>query len=105
MIASDTNAWPTGVRTTVAPWGSATRSTRPVVDTFVTTGPMRRPRAASTASGRVFSSESGRPVYDSVAAALWGTLALAGVDPNRIAGWGEIFSVAPASLERLGALA
>ena len=48
--------------------------------------------------------ECGRPVYDSVAAALWGTLALAGADPSRIAGWGEIFSVAPASLERLGAL-
>ena len=47
--------------------------------------------------------EAGRPIYDSVAAALWGTLALAGVDPGRIAGWGEIFSVAPASLERLGA--
>ncbi|MCY4480533.1 MAG: aspartate/glutamate racemase family protein [Rhodospirillales bacterium] len=47
--------------------------------------------------------EAGRPVYDSVAAALWGTLALAGADPSRIAGWGEIFSVAPASLERLGA--
>ena len=49
--------------------------------------------------------ESGRPVYDSVAVALWGALALAGVDPSRIGGWGEIFSVAPASLERLGALA
>ncbi len=47
--------------------------------------------------------ECGRPVYDSVAAALWGTLALAGADPSRIAGWGEVFSVAPASLERLGA--
>ena len=47
--------------------------------------------------------ECSRPVYDSVAAALWGTLALAGVDPNRISGWGKIFSVAPASLERLGA--
>ncbi|MDE0203889.1 MAG: aspartate/glutamate racemase family protein [Rhodospirillaceae bacterium] len=48
--------------------------------------------------------EAGVPVYDSVAAALWGTLALAGADPSRINGWGEIFSVAPASLERLGAL-
>ena len=47
--------------------------------------------------------EFGRPVYDSVAAALWGTLALAGVDPSRVAGWGEMFSTAPASLERLGA--
>ena len=54
---------------------------------------------------RAMESEAGRPVYDSVAAALWGTLALAGVDPGRIGGWGEIFSVAPASLERLGALA
>ena len=49
--------------------------------------------------------EAKRPVYDSVAAALWGTLALAGVDPTRITGWGELFSVAPASLERLGAAA
>ena len=48
--------------------------------------------------------EAGVPVYDSVAAALWGTLVLAGADPSRIAGWGAIFSVAPASLERLGAL-
>ena len=49
--------------------------------------------------------EAGRPVYDSVAAALWGTLVLAGVDPSRIEGWGGLFSVVPASLERLGALA
>ena len=54
---------------------------------------------------RAMEAEAGRPIYDSVAAALWGTLALAGVDPSRIAGWGEIFSVPPASLERLGALA
>ena len=48
--------------------------------------------------------ECGRPIYDSVAVALWGALALAGADPSRISGWGEIFSVAPASLERLGTL-
>ena len=53
---------------------------------------------------RAMEAEAGRPVYDSVAAALWGALALAGVDPGRVDGWGELFSVTPASLERLGAL-
>ena len=58
---------------------------------------------AGATCARAMEAESGRPVYDSVAAALWGSLALAGVDPSRVAGWGGLFSVAPASLERLGA--
>ena len=58
---------------------------------------------AGATCARAMEAESGRPVYDSVAAALWGSLALAGVDPSRVAGWGGLFSVVPASLERLGA--
>ena len=60
---------------------------------------------AGAPHAQAIEAESGRPVYDSVAVALWGALALAGVDPSRITGWGGLFSVAPASLERLGALA
>ncbi len=58
---------------------------------------------AAAPHAEAMEAEAGRPVYDSVAVALWGALALAGVDAGRIAGWGELFSTAPASLERLGA--
>lgn len=47
--------------------------------------------------------ETGRPVYDSVAAALWGALVLARIDPGRIAGWGGLFAVAPEAPSRVGA--
>ncbi len=41
--------------------------------------------------------ETGIPVFDSVAVALWGALVLAGVDPARITGWGQLFTAdAPA---------
>ncbi len=36
--------------------------------------------------------ETGVPVYDSVATAVWKSLCLAGVDPARVKGWGSLFS-------------
>ncbi len=76
----------------------AVADARPEAIAAVCTNMMGAPHA------QAMEAEAGRPVYDSVAAALWGTLALAGVDPGRVEGWGELFSVTPASLERLGAL-
>ncbi len=35
--------------------------------------------------------ETGIPIYDSVATAVWGSLRLAGVSPVRIVGWGRLF--------------
>ena len=60
---------------------------------------------AGAPHARPVEADAGLPVYDSVAVALWGALALAGVDTGRVVGWGELFSVTPDSLERLGALA
>jgi maleate isomerase len=37
--------------------------------------------------------ETGVPVYDSIATAVWKSLALAGVDPARVDGWGSLFRV------------
>lgn len=36
--------------------------------------------------------ELGIPIYDTVAAAVWGSLRVAGVDPARITGWGRLFA-------------
>lgn len=36
----------------------------------------------------------GIPIYDSVAATVWKSLKIAGVDPTRVQGWGRLFSVA-----------
>lgn len=38
--------------------------------------------------------ELGLPIYDSVATAVWKSLALAGVAPRRVEGWGRLFSLA-----------
>jgi maleate isomerase len=38
--------------------------------------------------------ELGIPIYDSVSAAVWASLRLAGVDPARVAGWGRLFRTA-----------
>ena len=35
--------------------------------------------------------ETGIPIHDSVATAVWGALRLAGVAPSRVAGWGRLF--------------
>jgi len=35
--------------------------------------------------------ETGIPIYDTVATAMWGSLRLAGVDPARVQGWGRLF--------------
>lgn len=37
--------------------------------------------------------ETGIPVHDSAAAAVWASLRLAGADPGRVAGWGRLFRV------------
>jgi maleate isomerase len=47
-------------------------------------------RAAPLAAG--LEAELGIPFYDSVAAALWKSLLLAGVDAARITGWGSLFA-------------
>jgi maleate isomerase len=36
--------------------------------------------------------ELGIPIYDTVATAVWKSLALAGVAPSRVQGWGRLFS-------------
>ena len=35
--------------------------------------------------------ETGIPVYDSIATAVWGSLRAAGIDPGRVQGWGRLF--------------
>ena len=35
--------------------------------------------------------ETGVPVYDSIAAAVWASLRVAGVPPSRVRGWGRLF--------------
>jgi len=35
--------------------------------------------------------ETGIPIYDSVATAVWGSLRLAKADPGRVKGWGRLF--------------
>jgi maleate isomerase len=35
--------------------------------------------------------ETGVPVYDTIATAVWGSLRLAGVAPARVSGWGRLF--------------
>jgi maleate isomerase len=36
----------------------------------------------------------GLPVYDSIAAVVWQSLGLAGIDPRRVRGWGRLFDTA-----------
>ncbi|MDR3538715.1 MAG: aspartate/glutamate racemase family protein [Acetobacteraceae bacterium] len=38
--------------------------------------------------------ELGLPVYDTIATVVWDSLRLAGVDPNRVRGWGRLFDLA-----------
>lgn len=44
---------------------------------------------ASLAAG--LERETGIPVYDSIAAAVWGALRAAGIDASRVRGWGRLF--------------
>jgi maleate isomerase len=37
--------------------------------------------------------EIGIPIYDTIATALWKSLALAGVDPRGVTGWGRVFEL------------
>jgi maleate isomerase len=37
--------------------------------------------------------ETGIPIYDTIATAVWKSLVLAGVDPALITGWGQVFRV------------
>ena len=46
-------------------------------------------RAASLVSA--LEAELGIPIYDSIAAAVWKSLLLAGADPRRVSGWGNLF--------------
>jgi maleate isomerase len=39
--------------------------------------------------------ETGVVMLDSIATVVWKSLALAGADPARVAGWGRLFAVAP----------
>jgi len=36
-------------------------------------------------------SETGIPIYDTIATVVWKSLKLAGADPKRIRGWGRLF--------------
>ena len=39
--------------------------------------------------------EFGIPIYDTISTAVWKSLAMAGVDPRAVTGWGRLFEVAP----------
>jgi maleate isomerase len=41
--------------------------------------------------------ELGIPVYDSIATTVWKSLALGGVDPSRVVGWGSLFTAVRSS--------
>ena len=39
--------------------------------------------------------ETGIPIHDSIATVVWKSLQLAGADPRRVRGWGQLFELAP----------
>lgn len=41
----------------------------------------------------VLEQETGIPIYDTIATAMWKSLRLAGIDPARVVGWGRVFGV------------
>lgn len=45
------------------------------------------------AVARLIEQETGIPVYDTIATALWKSLRLSGVDPSVVTGWGSVFNV------------
>lgn len=44
--------------------------------------------------------ELGMPIYDTVSVVVWRALALAGLDPSRITGWGSLFATAAETAAR-----
>ena len=40
--------------------------------------------------------ETGIPIYDTIATAVWKRLAVAGLDPDLVQGWGRLFAIKPA---------
>jgi maleate isomerase len=46
-------------------------------------------RAAGLVS--TLEAETGIPIYDTIATAVWKSLVLAGADPSRVKGWGQLF--------------
>ncbi len=48
-----------------------------------------------TALAAKLEAELGIPVYDSIATTVWKSLAVAGVDPRRVTGFGSLFALAP----------
>ena len=62
---------------------------KPDAITFLCTGLQGAPLADA------LEHETGIPVYDSVATVVWKSLKLAGINPNRIKGWGRLFSDVP----------
>ena len=40
-------------------------------------------------------SETGIPIYDTIATVVWKSLKLAGADPRRVRGWGKLFREVP----------
>ena len=54
--------------------------------------PSSAPTCAVLAPLQRLEAELGIPVYDSIATTLWKSLQMAGVDPARVRGWGQLFS-------------
>lgn len=50
---------------------------------------------AGAALAPALEAELGIPVYDTVATAVWKSLAVAGGDPSRVKGWGSLFGLRP----------
>jgi len=62
-------------------------ATRPDVVAVICTNLRVAPLAAA------LEAELGLPVYDTVATAVWKSLAITGPDPGRVAGWGGLLQV------------
>jgi maleate isomerase len=73
--------------TTIAAMARAVAASRPDAIAIFCTN-LRGTRLAAP-----LEAELGIPVYDSIALAVWQSLALAGVDPARIEGWGSLFEM------------
>jgi maleate isomerase len=74
---------------TIAAMARAVAASRPDAILAICTNMRAGPLAAA------LEHELGIAFYDTVAAALWKSLLLAGDDPSRITGWGSLFATAP----------